>query len=174
MFFHDVSYGRWTFCQLQSTFHAVAKLSVNFPCNNGTSCLLSIRQHHILSNSINFHQLSMHPRDLPSTFLVSTRPSINFLCGCETFYKLPSTLVHPPYFRQIPSNSINFPCAHRRFCQLFIRQWDLLSTSVNFSCVRETFREPSVRPRYLHSTFHASVGPSVNFNQQSVQSRDYL
>ena len=81
----NVSYGRWTFCELQSTFRGVARLSVNFPCNDRTFCQLSIRQQDIPSNSINFmciqgsiHQLSVYLRDLPSTFCVAAGPSINF------------------------------------------------------------------------------------------------
>ena len=57
----------WTFRHLQSNFCAVVGLSVNF------------------------HQLSVRPRDLPCTFLMAVGPSVNFLCVCTTFRQLPSS-----------------------------------------------------------------------------------
>ena len=130
--------GLGTFCQLsvlprdlQPTFCASMGSSINFPCSLGT-----FRQHFVLprdlpSTSVKFPCLrwafgqlsvrlrdfpstSLSPRDLPSTFCVSTGPFISFSLGSGT---------------------------SRQVRQLSVHLWDLLSTSVNFLCVHSTFHQ---------------------------------
>ena len=132
---------------------------------------------------MNFRQLAVRLRDIPSTFRASTGPYINFLSVCETFLKISCSC---QTFRQLLSTfcasaepSIYFLCVCRssiKFCQLFVCPWafqkssvrllDLLSTPVNFPCGCGTFRQLSVCPRefrHLPSTFHSSKGLSVYF-----------
>ena len=140
--------------------------------------------------SVNFRQLSVHPRDHASFSYVSQLsvrswylPSrlVNSPCICGTLCQLSSTFCAS----MGPPKTI---CAAARpsvnFSQLSVWPWDLLSTfrastrpSVNFLHVRGIFHQLSVQPRDLpstffcdrgtfrqpQSTFHASVGPSVNF-----------
>ena len=73
-------------------------------------------------------------------------PSDGFLCVRWTFCQLPAT------FRVVAVVSVNFPCVRRTFRQLFVRL--------------RLFRQLSVRPQDLPSTFFASTQPpatSINF-----------
>ena len=108
--FKKVLYGCWIFCQHQSTFRAVAGLSVSFLC--------------VCGNSVNFRQLSIRPRDYPLTFCVSVGHSVNFSelpCGRGTFRQLP--------VRQwdFLSTSVNNPCGHGTLvsCELSVHPQDL-------------------------------------------------
>ena len=85
--------------------------------------------------SANFCQLSMRLRDLPSTFHAAA--------------DITSTFLHP---HTLPSTSINIPCIHGTFRELFMQ----LQTLRRLSCTRTPFRR-------LPSTFRASAVPSVNF-----------
>ena len=49
-------------------------------------------------------------------------------------------------------NLVNFPCIRERFCQLFVQQRDLTSTSVNFLFILRTFRHLFVDPGDIKST----------------------
>ena len=126
--FSQLSVQPW---ELLSTFRASERPSVNFLCICGI-----------------FHQLSVWPRDLSSTFCVlpwdlpstsvNLGPSVNFLCGCGTFRQhslWPED--HPSAFLVSAGLSINF----REFS---VRQWDFTSI------------------------LHASIGLSVSFRQLSM------
>ena len=134
---------------------------------------LSIRPRNFSSNirtsagpSVNFHQLSVHLRDLPSTCVTNLGicgTSQKILCGYWSFRQLQST------FRAVTKPFVNFPFIHESFSQLsmpswglrltfrvstglyvnihcgwriihqlFVRSQDSLSNSVNFLCVRTT------------------------------------
>ena len=74
---------------------------------------------------------------MPPVDLLSN--SFNFLCGGEG-------LCHLSWLPgELQSISIDFPCARRpsvNFRQLFVRQGDLLSNSVNFTFSRDTCHQP--------------------------------
>ena len=116
-------------------------------------------------------------RQLPSTFCLSVE---NILCGSWTFHL----------------TSDNFQCGRGSFCQVFMRQQNLQSSSVNIPCSRGlpstcinfsrgcgTYRQLSVHPWDLSPTFRVSEGPSMNFpyvrgssincRQLSMHLRDY-
>ena len=119
--------------------------SVNFLCSLGT-----------------LRQLSVHPRDLQSTFCASAGSSINFPCGLGTFRQ---HFVWPGTFYQLQSTfhafmgpSLNFLCGCGTFRQHSLWLDDL---SVNF-------RECSVHLWDFTSILHASV----NFCQVSVHPGD--
>ena len=78
--------------------------------------------------------------------------SVNFLCGRQTFINFHQLPFDWESFRQLPST--------------FVWLGDLLSTSVNFPCIQETFR-------LLPSTFCAAVRTFLNFHQLSVQPGDF-
>ena len=111
-----------TFCT--TVFPCVLSAYVNFTCVRRTICQLFLWQKDIPSifvrpqdslsifsasagPSINFHQLSVRPLNLPST-------SINIPCGCGTFHQLSG---YQGTFCQLPSSfcaseglSIKFLC----------------------------------------------------------------
>ena len=149
-----------TFCT--TVFQCVLSAYVNFTCVRRTICqlflwrrdisLIFVRPQDSLSIfrasvglSVNFHQLSVRPLNLPST-------SINNLCG------------HGP--------SVNFPCIRGTFCQLSMRlrdhlstfrmSGDVLSTSVNFLCVQGT----------IYQIFVCQCEHSVILSKHSVRPRD--
>ena len=75
--------------------------------------------------------------------------------------------------------SVNIPCGHRTFHQLFMHPRDLLSTfhaaagpSINFLCIHRTFHGLSVHPSDHPSTFREAAGSFVNFRQLSVLVQD--
>ena len=97
--------------------------SVKFPCSFGTIC-----------------QLSVHPRDLQSTFCAAVGPSFNF-----------SQLFMPPWGLQSTfcvsmGLSVNIHCGRRTICQPFLCSRDSPSTSVNFLYIRGTLRQFYMRP----------------------------
>ena len=146
---------RENFCQLPSTFVQPIDLlstSINFPCGPQIirlfpSTFCATRRH-----SVNFHPLSTRTGNLLST-------SVKFSSIQETFHQLPSTFLLPVDL----SNSVKFLCIRETFCQ--------------FSCRWETFyqfRQISVWPGDLLSTFLATDRPSINLRQLSVPSGDLL
>ena len=168
------------FHHLPSTSCVIGRPSVNFPCGRGPS--------------INFHQHSMRPRNLPLT-------SDNIPCGRETLCTLPSALCaagkHSVMVCQLSvqlghlsSSSVNFPCHLNAFCPLPSTFSVTGRPSVNFVsllCCRETFNQvPSIfrevrRPfvslpfcRVPSVKIFAAGRSSVNFRQLSMQLRDLL
>ena len=115
--FHQYFVHPWDLPKRSVRLMDLPSTSVNYPCGLGTYC-----------------QLSVHPRDLQSTFWPSAGSFINFQCGLGTFR------------------------------QHFWRPWDLPSTSVNFPCLRGAFGQLSVRLQDFPSTFPVARGPSVNFS----------
>ena len=130
--------------------------------------------------TVNFHQLSVYPRDLPSTsvnflhvcrtfrefpsaFSACTGPSVSFKYFCGTFHQVPST------FHAATRPSFNFPCGRGTFCQFSMRPRDHSSAfraawghSMNLPTLcapSVNFRQFYVWLRDLPSTFHASVRP---------------
>ena len=96
-------------------------------------------------------QHSVHPWELPSTFLACAGPSVDF--------------------RQLL-------CIRGTFREIFMCPREILSTSctcagpsVDFRqllCIRGTFRQLSVLPQGLSSVFRMAAGLSVKFQQPSV------
>ena len=121
-------------------------------------------------------QLSVHPRELLSTFCACAGLSGDFrqlLCIRGTFRELSIRLrdllstfcpCAGPWvdFRQLCASvgtSVKFPCFRRAFHLLSVWQRDFPSSSNNFPYIRGIFCQlplTSVRPQYLPST-------SVNF-----------
>ena len=134
---------------------------------------------------------------LPSTFCVSTGPSVNFPSSRITIHQLPST------FHSSTGPSVNISCIHGifhvgagasiKFSQISVRSWhlpsflnffmqlpDLPSTSVNFVCICVNFHLLSVCPQIFYQIPSAfckkvcmAVGSSVNTSQLSVPSQDF-
>ena len=102
------------------------------------------------SISETFRQFSVRPQDLPST-------SINFLSvrGKHFVRKL-----------DLQSSSINILCSHGTFCPLVSTFRAAVGPTVNFPCIRGTYRQLSVHLRDHSSTFRTSgdvPSTSVNF-----------
>ena len=173
--------------------------SVNFLCVRGTICQI-LCQRNILSSSVNILCLHMTFRRFASTFCASMGLSVNFrqlsvhpryhalnFCQWDIQSTFRSFAVPSVKFRQLSvylqhllsichasvRPSVNFPCIRETFSQLLrvhgifhqFLVWprDLPSTffatvgpSINIFCDRGTFRQPQ-------STFRVSVGPSANF-----------
>ena len=154
---------------LLSTFRVAERPTVNFH-----QCFVRLRR--LLSTFVSFPCGRETFRQLPS---ILGPTFVNFQFGRENFRKFSLNF----HAARIPS--VNFPCIRKTFCQLpltfreavspvnfslswcglenfrelpssSVRQRDLSSTSVNFPCDQETFRQ-------LPSTFHASRTTSVNF-----------
>ena len=109
------------FSQLPSNFHAASRsppTSVNLPCCWEIFRQLFMRPVGLPITSGNFSCDSATFRELPSTFLASRRPSVQF---CQLSVQQ----------RELPSKSVNFPC-DQNFCQHPVWPEDFLSTSVNF------------------------------------------
>ena len=81
-----------------SAFCVVVILAVNF-------CELFVQ-------TSTLHQISFRPWDRPSI-------SVNFTCVCGTFRQLPTT------FRLSTGPSVNISCIHKIFRQLFVWMWEL-------------------------------------------------
>ena len=146
------------------------------PCVN--FCRLSVWPENLLSTlrvagrlSVNFLQLSLRPGDLSSS-------SVNFPFGWETFRQLsltfrvagrPSFKFHHLSMRpgELPSTFLVSRKHSVNFQQLYVPLEDIVSTSVNFPCSRETFCQ-------LFQTFHAAGRPSVNCRLLSLRSGDLL
>ena len=133
-------------------------ISVNFPCMYRT-----IRQFQVLRED--FPSSNGAITAFSSTSSVSTRPSCNFWCGNNTFHQFPVWQWH-------------FPSTSAVAVAFLVCQLELTSPSVHRRDPLSISSAPTVLsfvcPRNHPSTFHASLGPSVNFNQQSVQPRDHL
>ena len=200
--------GRKTFCLLLSTFRASAGPPANFLYGRGTVHQLSVHPwdlpstavnilcpqnlpeifHSSARSSVNFRQLSEHPRNLPSTFRASAElpsNSVSFSCVCGNFEKFRTAIGSSVNFSHLSVQSRDFPsafCASAghsvNFRQLSVHPRDCLLTfhasagpSVNFCqllCGCGTFRQLSVHPRDLPSTFFVSAEISVNFRQHYV------
>ena len=135
--------------------------SINFPSARGTFRQLSSTFHSSAGHSIiilcghgTFCQLSKQlyvwPRDFLSTFLAPMGPSLKFS----------ST------FRVAGRPSVNFPCIHGTFCKH-------LSTFLESAGPSSNFRQISVGPRDLPSTFHASMGLPSTFHAYAGPSVDF-
>ena len=146
----DIPYVRWTFHELPSTL----------PCIRGTIRQLSVHQE-------TFHEHSVRPRNLPSTFI-----NIPYICGA--FCKLSIQLQgHPPTY-------INFPFIRGNFRLLSVHLWEIPSNSLHLLCVEVHGKSSSSAEslmmfsiNFLHccwtfcelpSTCCASAGHSVNFS----------
>ena len=130
---------------LSSTF-------VNFSCGRYTFRELVSTFHKAGKASINFYQ--------PSVWKVHfLSASVKFPCGWETFLQHLSTF---HVAGRPPIKFCQFLCGLETFCQLSVWPVDLLSTCVNFSCGRYTFRQ-------LPSIFHAVERFSVNFCELSLR-----
>ena len=116
------------------TFRASEGLSINFP--------------YVWRRSINFHQLSVHPRDYLSNFCVSAEHCVIFSKHFVRPQGFPSTSVKFCTF-SAPSGKIS--CDHGSICQIL-----------------STFHASAD----IKSTFLAPAQPSVNFHQLSVRLRD--
>ena len=114
-----------------------------------TFCQLFVLQQDILSTSFNplcvrgtFHQLFVHPRALALT-------TVNYLCVRGTFQKVPfgcwTVCQLHSTFCVVARSSINFSYNHET-----IRQRTVPRTYEN---VRGTFRQLSIRPRVIPSSF---------------------
>ena len=116
-------------------------------------------------SSASFHQLYLCPRDLPSNFLASEGPSMNFLCVRRIFYQVS---VHQ---RDLPSASANSLCicgTSVHFHQHFVPPWDIPKMFRVTAGHSVNFHQLSVHPRDYPSTFRAAVGPSNNLRELSV------
>ena len=164
----NFSCGHRTYCQLSMhpwdlspIFRASEVPSINFP--------------YVRGRSINFRQLSVHPRNYPSNFCGSeehcvifikhfVRPwdlpstSINFSCVCASEFLLT--------FHAAAGPIVNFPCIRGTFHLLTLTFCAAARSSVNFPCGRGTFRK-------LPSIFCAPAVLSVRFCLLSVNPRDH-
>ena len=122
-----------------STIRVAVRASGNFLCSLGTFYAATGSSANLMCGHKTFCQflfaagLSVRPRDLPSTLRVAAGPSVLFLYSRRTFR-----------------------AAARTFSQCSVWLWDL-------PCGRWTFSQLSVQPRDHLSTFHAAMGPFVNF-----------
>ena len=114
--------------------------------------------------AIHFRLLSVRPTILPSTFCADWRPFVNFHQLSVT--GRPSVNL-PLTFRTTRRPSVNFHYVQKSFCQLSVWPGYLLSTSVNFTCGRKTFR---------HHPLNCCVAGkfSVIFRQHSLCPKDLL
>ena len=172
-----------TYRKLLSTFCEVGRASVNFcqlsalpgelPWTSVNICVAIRPSVNILCAPETYRLLrlpSLRPGDIPWTFF-------NFACGRETLRKFPSSFRAAERFAvDLSQLSLQLddilvaatPSMQPRdfvirrhsfnFRQISMRQVDLLSTSVNFPCRWETFRQ-------LLLTFHTAERLAVNFRQ---------
>ena len=128
--------------------------SVNYLCGLGTLC-----------------QLSVHLRDLRSTFCASAGSSINFQCGLGTFRQHfcdRGTFCQPQStFNASVGPLVNFLCGCGTFRQHSLWLEDHSSTFPS-SAGLSVHLGLSVHPRDFTSIFHAYVGLSISFHQLSV------
>ena len=134
--------GRGIFCKLLSTFLAFMGHSVNFPCDYGIFREVASTFRATKRCSINFRLLSIHPQDIPSPFYAATGLSVNISCADGTFLKISVN------FSCSQETSVNFPCIHWTVCK--------------FPWVHGIFRQYSLHPWDLLSTFHACTGPLID------------
>ena len=121
----DIPYDRGTFRHLQSTFCAIAGVSVNF------------RQH------------SLRPRDLPSTFHAAADIPPTFLASTHP-PELPSSVnkLRPQNFLStsvdLPCICVNFSCGWGTCCQISILPVDLPSTFLASTGLHNSFHFPQL------------------------------
>ena len=184
----NFAYSHRTFRKLPSSFVRSWDLPLTFRGTVGPSVTfsqLSVWSRVFPSAFVTFlcvcetlRQLSVHPRELLSTFRDCAGPLVAFcqLCIRGTFRQ----------FSVLPQDLSSAFCTAAglsvKFRQLSVRLWDLLSTSVNFPCA---FSSPSnfcapagsflnilhgYRTFHQHqSTFRASVGLTANLRQLFVR-----
>ena len=123
--FQKVPFGCWTVCQLHSTFCVVTRSSINFSYNHETICQRTVLRTHGNVRST-FCQLSIRPRDIPSSF-------VSFSCDRVII------LQYSVHQQNLPSTSDNFRSIHETCCQLSVHRFELPSSfrasaghSVNF------------------------------------------
>ena len=109
-----------------------------------------------------FHQLFLHPLDLPSTSV--DFPSISGTINQQSVHQwdLSST------FSESAGPALNFPRIRGTFRQPLSTFCASAGHSVNFLFIRGTFRQLSVRPLGLPSSFCKAVVSFVYFCQLSV------
>ena len=186
---------RRTIRQLPSPFHASTGASVNFLYGSSTFSQLPSTFVHLQDLTSIFRASTGHSVIFHQNFLVTAGPSINFPSGRRTFHQLLSAFhlsghsitilcghgtfcqlsKQPRDFCKLPSTCL----AARRppvniceskgpsvnFCQLSSSPRDFPPTSVKFPWVHGIFRQHSLYPLDLPSTFHACAGPSIDFSQ---------
>ena len=138
-----------TIRQLSIRPHDLPSTSINF---------LSVRGKHFvrkLDLPLNFRQLYVQLRNLPTTFQATAGPSVSFH---QHLYVLGNFAIVGPW--DLPLLSVNVLSGRGSFCQLLSTVLESTGPSVNF-------RQIFVVPQEL-STFSASVGPSVNISRLSV------
>ena len=113
--------------------------------------------------SVSLCQLSVHLRNLPSTFCASVEllsNSVSVLCVRGVFKKVPYSCwilcQHHSTFCAVAGLSGSLLCIRGTFRQPLSTFHVSKGQFVNFPCVCRAFRE-------LPSTFCASTGPTVNF-----------
>ena len=157
------------FRQLPATIRATRRLSFKFLCGREVFHQLPSTFHVAGRPSVNFHQFSVQPGDLPSS-------CVNLLCGWETFQHLLATIraatrpsfkfsCSPKILSQLPST---FCAAGRPFVnlrQLFMLPKDFLSTSRAARRLSSNFQHLSVPPEGLPAAFQAAGRYSMNFYQ---------
>ena len=159
---------------LLSTFCACAGLSVDFRellCIRGTFRQLSMLPQGLSSAfrmaaglSVKFQQTSVHLQYLPST-------SDNFLGTREIFRKQSAQR------QNLPSISVDFPCIGGTYHKLPPTFREAGGPPVNFPSSQLTFRQDSLRPRDLSTSFHfplllGSSSSSTEFQTHEIFSYD--
>ena len=146
------------FCRtFPSNFRVTADPSINFPCGHGTFRQLSLCLRNLLSTFVIFPCLCWTLRKLLANFLDSEGTSVNFCQISVGPRDLPST------FPASVGPSVNFPCVHGTCYQPSVRLWNLVSTfcastgpSVNILWLCRTLGR-------LPSTFRSASWLSVKF-----------
>ena len=131
---------------------------------------------------MNFRQLSLLPQNIPEIFHAAPRPSVNFCQLSVHLRNLPSTFCASVEI--LCPNSVSFSCVRGLFekvqygcwifCQHQLTFRAVAGLSVSFLCIRGTFCQLSIRSRDYLFTFRVSARHSVNFRQLSVRPRDPL
>ena len=180
-----------TLCHLSVRLRHLPSIFVNILCGPETFRQLLSTFRATRTHSVYFLEHSVRPEDPPSPFHAAGRSSLNSRYLCMRSGDLPLTSVNIMFERETVRQLSSTLCAGRKpsvtflndwetICELtqlsvqpgelpstFVRPGDLPSSFVNSPCIQETFRE-------LPLTFHAKVGPFVNFHQISVCLRDLL
>ena len=132
------------------------------------------------SISETFHQLSVRPRDLTSTFInILSDRGKHFVWKLDLLLNLRQISAWPRVLLSrfcASAGPTVIYCTHSvlpwtsvNLCQLFVRPWDLPSTFRASAGSLPTFRAsegPSIEFPYIR-------GRSINFRQLSVHPRDY-
>ena len=167
--YHKQSVWPWTsvnLCQLfvrlrdlPSTFHAPTGPFVNFPCIRGSIRQIFASAEHCVIFSKHYMRL----RDLPSisvNFCTFLAPSVNIPCHRGTFVTFSQLSVQSRVYLPTFVNFLSVCGTFRQFSmqlrtlrQLSVHLHNLPLTSINFPCIRLTFRELSLWQRGLPSNF---------------------